>query len=175
VIVNQPVSGEVLPAERVPRIGYVGLVTRAIAFVIDAAVINIVAIVVSASLTLALTVLTLPDALETTAIALGGVIYLCWCVGYFVTFWTTTGQTPGGRTLGLRVTGVAGGAIRPSRAILRFFAMLLAAIPLFAGFLPILVDNRRRGIHDMIAGTVVLEAESRAEARVAARRGRAVR
>lgn len=35
-------------------------------------------------------------------------------------------------------------------------ALVLAAIPLFAGFLTILVDDRWRGVHDMIAGTVVI-------------------
>jgi uncharacterized RDD family membrane protein YckC len=35
---------------------------------------------------------------------------------------------------------------------------MLCAIPLFAGFLPILVDNRRRGPHDILAGSVVVSA-----------------
>ena len=34
----------------------------------------------------------------------------------------------------------------------------VAAIPLLAGFLPILFDERRRGLHDMLARTVVVEA-----------------
>jgi uncharacterized RDD family membrane protein YckC len=34
----------------------------------------------------------------------------------------------------------------------------LCILPLFAGFLPALVDDRRRGLHDMIAGTVVVHA-----------------
>ena len=43
-------------------------------------------------------------------------------------------------------------------ALLRLAGLTLAAIPLFAGFLPILVDDRRRGVHDMLAGTVVVTA-----------------
>jgi uncharacterized RDD family membrane protein YckC len=35
---------------------------------------------------------------------------------------------------------------------------VLAALPLFAGFLTILVDERRRGLQDMIAATVVVSA-----------------
>jgi hypothetical protein len=31
----------------------------------------------------------------------------------------------------------------------------LAIVPLFAGLLPVLVDDRRRGLHDLIAGTIV--------------------
>jgi hypothetical protein len=33
--------------------------------------------------------------------------------------------------------------------------MLVAAIPLFAGYLLILVDERRRGLHDVMASTTV--------------------
>jgi len=38
---------------------------------------------------------------------------------------------------------------------------VLAAIPLFTGYLLILVDARRRGLHDMIAGTLVVYAATR--------------
>ena len=33
--------------------------------------------------------------------------------------------------------------------------MLLAFVPLGAGFIPVLTDDRRRGLHDRIARTVV--------------------
>ena len=36
---------------------------------------------------------------------------------------------------------------------------MLAALPLFAGFLPILFDDRRRGLQDMLAGSVVVGAD----------------
>ncbi len=51
-----------------------------------------------------------------------------------------------------------GGALRPARALFRLGALVLAALPLFAGFLTILVDDRRRGLQDMLAGTVVVAA-----------------
>jgi uncharacterized RDD family membrane protein YckC len=41
---------------------------------------------------------------------------------------------------------------------LRFAALLLAALPLLLGFALILVDPRRRGLHDRIARTVVVDA-----------------
>jgi hypothetical protein len=37
----------------------------------------------------------------------------------------------------------------------RFAGLLLAIVPLFAGFLPVLFDERRRGLPDYLAGTVV--------------------
>jgi uncharacterized RDD family membrane protein YckC len=74
-----------------------------------------------------------------------------------VTFWSTTGQTPGSRLLRIRVCRANdGGVLRPRRSLLRLAGLVLAAIPLGAGFLPILVDNRRRGIQDMLAGSVVV-------------------
>ena len=143
---------------------YQGLVTRAIAFALDAALINVVAIVVGAAVGLTLSVLSVPSEVETVLLGIGGAAYLLWSVLYFVTFWSTTGQTPGDRLLGVRVCRADdGGVLRPVRALVRLAALTLAAIPLFAGFLPILVDNRRRGVHDMLAGTVVVGAPARGE------------
>lgn len=138
---------------------YEGLVTRGIAFAIDSAVVNLVALVVSVSVGLALSILDPSENAETLALAVGGVTYVLWSVGYFVVFWSTTGQTPGDRLLQIRVCRAEDGEVlRPRKSLLRFGAMMLCALPLFAGFLPILVDNRRRGPHDVLAGSVVVSA-----------------
>jgi uncharacterized RDD family membrane protein YckC len=136
---------------------YVGLVTRAIAFALDAALVNLVALLTAAVVTLALSVLRIPEELRTVAVAAGTALYVLWAVGYFVTFWATTGQTPGNRALRICVRTASGGRLRPRTAILRFAGLTLAALPLFAGFLMILVDDRRRGLHDRLARTVVVE------------------
>jgi uncharacterized RDD family membrane protein YckC len=138
---------------------YEGLVTRAIAFAVDAALISLAALIVSVSVGLALSVLDPSDTVQTLALAAGGVAYVLWSIGYFVTFWSTTGQTPGNRLLQIRVCRAADGdVLRPRKSLLRLAAMMLCAIPLFAGFLSILVDSRRRGLHDMVAGSVVVSA-----------------
>ena len=137
---------------------YEGMVTRGIAFAVDAALINLVALIVSVSVGLALSVLDPSSSVEKAALAVGGAAYVVWTIAYFVTFWSTTGQTPGDRLLQIRVRRADGGVLRPRKSLLRLGAMMLCAIPLFAGFLPILVDNRRRGLHDMLAGTVVVAA-----------------
>jgi uncharacterized RDD family membrane protein YckC len=149
----------VLPAAVVEPLptAYVGLVTRAIAFGLDAALLNAVAILTAAIVTLTFSIVSIPEELRTLAIAAGGVLYLMWVVGYFVTFWATTGQTPGSRALRLRVRAAGGERLAPRRALLRFIGLTLAALPLFAGFLMILVDDRRRGLHDRLARTVVVE------------------
>ena len=159
----QRVAERIHGAPPPPPARFEGLVTRTIAFALDAAIVNAVALAVGAAVALALSILHLPDWVRTTAIAIGGAAFAVWVVGYFVTFWATTGQTPGNRVLHIRVRRAAAagepGSLRPSRALLRFAALVLAAIPLFAGFLPILFDDRRRGLHDMLAGTVVVGAE----------------
>ncbi|MBN1530496.1 MAG: RDD family protein [Thermoleophilaceae bacterium] len=147
---------------------YEGLVTRAIAFAIDAAVIDIVAIAVAGAVALAVSVLSIPDVVDTVLLAIGGALFVVWSCGYFVTFWSTTGQTPGARVMRLRVVRAGGGRLSAGRALLRVVYLTLAAIPLLLGFAPVLVDERRRGLHDMLAGTVVVEVP---EVTPAARRG----
>ena len=138
---------------------YEGLVTRTIAFAVDAAAINVMAIAVAGIVALGLSILSLPDVVDTVLVALGGVAFIAWSAGYFVFFWSTTGQTPGSRLMRIRVQRDSDGAVlRPRAALLRLVCLVLAAIPLLAGFLTILVDDRRRGVHDMLARTVVVEA-----------------
>jgi uncharacterized RDD family membrane protein YckC len=144
---------------RAPGLTYEGAVTRAIAFALDAAVINLAAVVVAAIVALILSVVSVPDALDPVIVAAGGAAYLLWTACYFVLFWSTTGQTPGNRVLQIRVCSAVDGAVlAPRAALLRLAGLMLAALPLFAGFLPILLDDRRRGVHDMLAGTVVVSA-----------------
>jgi len=135
---------------------YQGLVTRGLAFAVDAAVINGVAIVTAAIVALVLSVLSVPDWVDNTLIALGGVAFLVWSVAYFATFWSTTGQTPGDRLMRIRVRRADGELLGVGRSIFRLVCLTLAALPLLAGFLTILFDDRRRGVHDMLAGTVVV-------------------
>jgi uncharacterized RDD family membrane protein YckC len=148
-------------ATAAPR-AYVGIVTRAIAFAADAALIQLVAIAVAGTVALILSVVSPPDSLDGVMLAVGGAAYGLWLVGYFVVFWSATGQTPGNRLLQIRVCRADDGAVpSPGAALLRFVGLILAALPLFAGFLPILLDDRRRGVHDMLAGTVVVPAPPR--------------
>ncbi|HYV16431.1 MAG TPA: RDD family protein [Conexibacter sp.] len=138
---------------------YAGLVTRTLAFALDAAIVNAVAIVVGATISLAASILHLPSAVRHVAIVLGGVALVLWTVGYFATFWATTGQTPADRLMRIRVRdGRADECVPLLRALVRFGGVVLCAIPLGAGFLPILTDARRRGLHDRLARTVVVHA-----------------
>jgi len=136
---------------------YQGLVTRTIAFALDCAVINLVAIAVGLAVGLAASVLDLPSEVNTGLAALGGLAWFLWSTGYFVVCWSSTGQTPGDRLLHIRVCDADDfTTLSAKRSVLRLIYLTLAAIPLFAGFLPILFDDRRRGVHDMLAGSVVV-------------------
>jgi uncharacterized RDD family membrane protein YckC len=42
-----------------------------------------------------------------------------------------------------------------SRACLRLVGLILAILPLFAGFVPVFFDSRRRALQDFIARTIV--------------------
>jgi uncharacterized RDD family membrane protein YckC len=140
-----------------PEGGYVGLVTRGIAFALDAAVINLIAIVAAAGVALMLSVLSVSGDLDAWAAAIAGAAFVAWTALYFVVFWCTTGQTPGSRLMRIRVCLAEDGAVlRPRSSLVRYACLVLSAIPLFAGFLPILFDRRRRGVHDMLAGTIVV-------------------
>jgi uncharacterized RDD family membrane protein YckC len=139
---------------------YTGLVTRAIGFGIDAVIIDLAALIVTAIVALALNLFNIPSEIDTALAALGAVVFLAWSAAYFVTFWSTTGQTPGARIMRFRVLapGAKGGHISPRRALVRLLAMILAAIPLLAGYFMVLFDDRRRGLHDRLARTVVIDA-----------------
>ena len=74
---------------------------------------------------------------------------------YLALFWTVAGQTPGMRFMHLRVTDRSGAPCGFPRSLLRLVGLFLATMPCLAGFLPVLVDRRRRALQDFIAGTVV--------------------
>jgi uncharacterized RDD family membrane protein YckC len=135
---------------------YIGLITRAIAFAIDAAIVNGVAAVTAAAVVLILSLFPLSHDARTVLVAVGGFVFFVWVVAYFATFWATTGQTPGNRVMRIRVTRPSGGRLRMRRAIVRVVGITLATIPLFAGFIPILFTDRRRGLADWMADTVVV-------------------
>jgi uncharacterized RDD family membrane protein YckC len=137
---------------------YVGLVTRAIAFTFDAVVINFVALVVTAGNALILTLVHLPKQVVAVILAIGGVVYVLWNIGYFVVFWSNSGQTPGNAVMRIRVVAADGGKLPPRRGLLRYGALLLAALPLFAGFISVLYDPRCRAFQDYMARTVVIDA-----------------
>jgi len=151
---------------------YAGFVTRAVALVLDVLLVDAIALVTTALGGLVLSTLT-PGDLSLglgTALAIGSGWFI-FVGGYFVACWALLSRTPGMRLMGLEVAAADGGEVGLRRAILRLGGMALAAIPLGAGFLLALVDDRRQGLQDKVAGTVVLYAPSSRAAVTAARLG----
>jgi uncharacterized RDD family membrane protein YckC len=131
-----------------------GLVTRATAFAVDACVVTVI--------------FTAGAAIVGAAAELAGVLRPAWLValvsglaltavqvGYFAGSWTLAGQTPGMRLLKLRVTDAAGAPPGVLRSLVRWVGLTLSIVPCFAGFLPVLFDDRRRSFADFLAGTTV--------------------
>ncbi len=135
---------------------YIGLVTRAVSWIMDALVINLVAIITALGIALVLSIFPLSGKLKPALEAAAGVSYILWAAAYFIAFWSITGQTPGARIMQIRLITRQGGKLKPRRALLRWIAMNLAMVPLFAGYYPILF--RRRGFPDWIARTRVIDA-----------------
>lgn len=79
-------------------------------------------------------------------------------LGYYVFFFTLTGQTIGKRFVGLRVVTARGGRLTGRQALLRTLGYMLSTLPLYAGFLAMLFDSQRRTWHDRLAGTRVVYA-----------------
>ena len=146
-------------ATATPRVvvHYAGIVTRGVALAIDAAIANAIVLLTAALIALVSSMVgdLRPQWLVAALAAIGWILVL---VAYFSLFWTTTGQTPGMRLMQLRVMTADGERPHLVRSLVRVVGLALAIIPLFAGFLPVLVDTRRRGVHDMLARTVVVHA-----------------
>jgi uncharacterized RDD family membrane protein YckC len=134
---------------------YAGIATRAVALAVDAAIAQAIVFVTGAVFALVASLvgdLELDTAGKVFAAAAWAVVVAT----YFIVFWTTAGRTPGMRLMGLRVLDPQGGHPGAFRATVRLVGLVLAIIPLFAGFLPVLVDDRRRALPDFMAGTVVV-------------------
>jgi uncharacterized RDD family membrane protein YckC len=137
---------------------YIGLTTRAIAFVVDAALICLVAFLVGEAAHLIAAGFHIPNNVRTILGVIGAGAFVLWAVFYHVSFWSATGQTPGDRVMHIRVVTVTLGLVKPSRGIVRCIGVVLAALPLFLGYAPVLFDSRRRSFADWLAGTVVIDA-----------------
>jgi len=79
-------------------------------------------------------------------------------LAYFPFFWARSGQTPGMKLFGLYVVRDSdGGKISGGQAVLRLIGLWISGIPFYLGYIWIFIDARRRGWHDLIAGTVMIE------------------
>ena len=72
-------------------------------------------------------------------------------------FWLRYFGTPGKMALRLKIVDAdTGGKLSLAQAIGRYFAYFVSAIPLLLGYIWVGIDKRKQGIHDKLAGTVVV-------------------
>jgi uncharacterized RDD family membrane protein YckC len=135
-----------------PGVAFADYGARLVAYIIDIVitiVLVIVLAVVAGVLALALPVLSILPILAIIIIPLV----------YFPYYWSKTGQTPGMKQTGIRVVRDSdGGPITTGAAILRLLGYWVSGAVFYIGYIWIFVDKRRRGWHDLIAGTVVVKA-----------------
>jgi uncharacterized RDD family membrane protein YckC len=77
-------------------------------------------------------------------------------VAYHIFFLATAGRTPGKAFIGVRVVTTSGDRLSWLRSATRFVGYLISALPLFAGFGWVLIDDYRQAWHDKLAGTFVV-------------------
>ena len=162
------------PAGPAPGVAFAGYGARLGAYILDAILLGVVvsAIVLLSTLPVIGTILgrvgDQPDywSDSTTWSQLGGGIGLvilgcivASLVGlvYFPWFWARGGQTPGMRATGIRVVRDRdGGPVGGGAAILRLIGFWISGLVFYLGYIWVLIDVRRRGWHDLLAGTCVI-------------------
>lgn len=140
-----------------------GAFTRALAFALDVGALNLAFIAISALVAFVASIVFPSDA-TTPALAVGVFAWLIAGAVYLISFWSLTGQTPGMSIVGIRVVAPDSPRLTLRMAVRRLFGLVLAAIPLGAGFLGIIFSERRRGLEDVIGHTEVHYALSERQA-----------
>jgi uncharacterized RDD family membrane protein YckC len=135
---------------------YAGIVTRGCAFALDVAIVQASLFAIGAVLALIAEAFgEVSIDLSALEVVLGAVAWVLIFDLYMISFWWLAGQTPGMRILGIDVRTTDGHRVPPARGVVRIVGMILAAIPLFAGYVPIMTNDKRQGFHDKLARTMV--------------------
>ena len=143
-----------------PGLAFAGYGERLVAYIVDAILVGIVIALVAVVGGLAIAG---GAATGSIGAAVGGgfilvIAILVVSLGYFPFFWTRGGATPGMKMFGLYVVRDSdGGPISGGQAVLRLFGYWVSGFVLYLGYIWVFIDKRRRGWHDLIAGTVVVQ------------------
>ncbi|HWO15129.1 MAG TPA: RDD family protein [Solirubrobacterales bacterium] len=134
-----------------------GFVTRLMALIADAGILNAFFLIASALVAFVASLIA-PD--DSIGIVVGAGLWVGAAALYLLVFWAGGGQTPGERLMGIRLLARGSPQISGGRALRRLFGVGLCLLTLGIGFLPILFTKRRRGLDDWMAGTEVVYALS---------------
>jgi uncharacterized RDD family membrane protein YckC len=141
--VGQTAPAAVGPAAGVPGVVYAGFWIRFVAFIIDSIILTVIQIPISLII-------------EGTGVLLlmGLLVGIVYDVGFWV---ANDGATPGKMALGIKVRMANGEPIDVGPALLRYVGLYLSALILLIGYIMIAFTPQKRGLHDYIAGTVVVK------------------
>ena len=135
---------------------YAGFASRFAAFAVDAAVSVGVFMLALAAISFAARVLTGTDITWHKGDIWVVIAYAAWAFVYFAYSWAASGRTAGMALFGVRVVRDDGTDASGRRAVVRTLALPLSFLFLGLGFTGILLGDRRRALHDVIAGTAVI-------------------
>ena len=135
---------------------YAGFASRFAAFAVDVVVLTAIFLLVLGAINFVASIVTGKTVNLNRNDVWVVVGYLAWAFIYFAHFWGLNGKTAGGALFGLQVLREDGGDVSGRRAIGRTLAFPLSFLILCLGVLGILLGDRRRALHDVIAGTVVV-------------------
>jgi uncharacterized RDD family membrane protein YckC len=135
---------------------YAGFASRFAAYAVDAGASTVVFMLAMAAISFAVSVVTGKSVNWNRDDTWAGMAYLAWLFIYFAYSWAASGKTFGMALLGVRVVRSDGADAGARRAVVRTLALPLSFLIFGLGFAGILLGRRRRALHDVIAGTVVL-------------------
>lgn len=131
-----------------------GVATRALAFLIDALIVNLSFTVLAGAVTLVVTLLGgSGEGVPRGVVAAGSFAWLLVVGAYLVGFWCLGGQTPGMRFLGIRLDVRR---LPLARAVRRLIGLGLSIVTFGIGFLGIVFGERRRSWADRMGQTEVV-------------------
>ncbi len=136
--------------------GYGGFWLRVVAYIIDAILLNIASTVISLVVGGGSMLMPDPTVDDIDFTGQGITLVIGWL--YFALLESSErGATVGKMAVGLRVVTDQGKRLGFGHATGRYFAKIISAIILGIGFIMVAFTERKRGLHDMIAGTLVVK------------------
>jgi uncharacterized RDD family membrane protein YckC len=157
-------QGPEAPAGPAPGMRFAGGGARLAAFIIDWIVMAIVFVLLLFLLGAIVVALLGSSGSEgagpaVVGMALSVLAFAVFNVMYFPWSWSRGGQSIGMRLMAIKVVRDRdGGPVTFVAAVLRLLGYYLNHLTLLVGFAWILVDKRKRGWHDLLAGTCVVDA-----------------
>ena len=146
------------PRPRPPGPPRVGLITRTVAAALDAAILNLSFLAISALFGVTIGgVLGDDESPSGFAIAAGAIAWSTVGATYLTFFWALAGQTPGMRLLSIRVDADGERRLGTRRALRRLFGTVLSVLTFGYGFALVALSADRRSLADRIADTTVIE------------------